>query len=54
MRTALSLLLVAFAQLGAVVKAHEQSTLVPPPNLVSRLIYITHVNVIDTETGKEV
>lgn len=32
----------------------ERPTPVPPPNVASRLVYITHVNVIDTETGKEV
>jgi hypothetical protein len=53
MRAALSILLVAFAQLWAVAMAQEQPATVILPSSVGSTIYITHVTVIDTETGKE-
>jgi amidohydrolase family protein len=52
MRAQLSILLVAFAQLWAVATAQEQQ-LPSSRRAVGSTIYITHVTVIDTETGKE-
>jgi imidazolonepropionase-like amidohydrolase len=52
-RAALSLLLVAFGQLSAVAVAQERPTPATLPNRAGSAIYITHVTVIDTETGKE-
>jgi Amidohydrolase family len=53
-RAALSLLLVAFGQLSAVAMAQERPTPATLPNRAGSAIYITHVTVIDTETGKEI
>jgi hypothetical protein len=51
MRAKLCLSLVAFAQLFAVSLTQEKPAAVIPP---SSATYITHVAVIDTETGKEI
>jgi len=53
MRAALSLVLLGFGQLCAVAMAQEQPAAVISPSSADRPIYITHVTVIDTETGKE-
>ncbi len=53
MRAALSILLIAFGQLCQVAAAQERPTPATPPNTAGRPIYITHVTVIDTETGRE-
>jgi len=53
MRTRLSLLLVVIGQLWTVAIAQKQPAAVTSPSSVTRAIYIIHVTVIDTETGKE-
>ncbi len=53
MRTRLSLLLVVIGQLCTVAIARKQPAVVTSPSSVTRAIYIIHVTVIDTETGKE-
>lgn len=53
MRAKLCLSLVAFGQLCAVATAQEQPAAVISPSGVGSATYITHVTVIDTETGKE-
>jgi hypothetical protein len=53
MRAKLFLSLVAFAQLSAVAMAQEQPSAVTSPSSAGSATYITHVTVIDTETGKE-
>jgi hypothetical protein len=53
MRAKLCLLLVAFGQVCAVAMAQVQPAAVTSPSSVGGAIYITHVTVIDTETGKE-
>lgn len=53
MRAKLCLLLVAFGQVCAVAMAQVQPAAVISPSSVGGAIYITHVTVIDTETGKE-
>jgi imidazolonepropionase-like amidohydrolase len=53
MRAKLFLSLFAFAQLWAVAMAQEQPSAVISPSSVGSATYITHVTVIDTETGKE-
>jgi hypothetical protein len=54
MRANLCLLLFAFAHLCAVAMAQEQPAAVIARSLVGSATYITHVTVIDTETGKEI
>jgi imidazolonepropionase-like amidohydrolase len=53
MRTEVSFLLIALGQLCAVVMAQEQPAAVISRSSTERPIYVTHVTVIDTETGKE-
>ncbi len=53
MRARLCLSLVGFSHLCAAAAAQERPNTVPPPNVASSQIYITHVTVIDTVTGKE-
>lgn len=53
MRATLCLSLVAFGQLCAVAMAQEQPVPVISPSSVGSATYITHVTVVDTETGKE-
>lgn len=54
MRAGLSfLLLFAFGLLCAAAAAQERSTAVSSSNTATSQTYITHVTVIDTETGKE-
>jgi hypothetical protein len=45
--------LLVFGQLCTLVMAQDRSTTSAPPNSTSRPIYITHVTVIDTKSGKE-
>jgi len=53
-KAALFLLVVAFGQLCAVATAQDHlSVATTPSNLDNSPIYITHVTVIDTETGRE-
>ena len=54
MRAKLCLSLFAFAQLCAVSMAQEQPAAVISQSIVGSATYITHVTVIDTETGKEI
>ena len=53
MRAMLCLSLVAFGQLCAVSMAQDQPVAVISPSRSGSATYITHVTVIDTETGKE-
>jgi hypothetical protein len=53
MRANVSLLPAAFGLLCAVVMAQEQPAVVSSPGSANNTIYITHVTVIDTETGRE-
>lgn len=53
MRAKLCLSLVAFAQLYAAAMAQEKPATVISPNRATSATYITHVTVIDMETGKE-
>jgi imidazolonepropionase-like amidohydrolase len=46
-------MLLAFGPLCSQARAQERPTPVSPLNVASSQIYITHVTVIDTETGKE-
>jgi imidazolonepropionase-like amidohydrolase len=50
---ALLFFLFVFGQLCALVMAQDRSTIFVAPNSTSRPIYITHVTVIDTKSGKE-
>jgi imidazolonepropionase-like amidohydrolase len=52
-RTKIVLMLLAFGPLCSQARAQERPTPVSPLNVASSQIYITHVTVIDTETGKE-
>ena len=54
MRTKLFLSLFAFAHLCAVAMAQEQPAAIILQSIVGSTTYITHVTVIDTETGKEI
>jgi imidazolonepropionase-like amidohydrolase len=54
MRTKLFLSLFAFAHLCAVAMAQQQPAVVNSQGIVGSATYITHVTVIDPETGKEV
>ena len=54
MRARLCLSLFAFAHLCAVAIAQEQPSAVISPSSVGGATYITHVAVVDTETGKEI
>jgi imidazolonepropionase-like amidohydrolase len=54
MRARLCLSLFAFAHLCAVAIAQEQPSAVISPSSVGGAMYITHVTVVDTETGKEI
>ena len=53
MRATIVLMLLAFGPLCSQARAQERPTPVSPLNVASSQIYITHVTVIDTETGKE-
>ena len=53
MRAKLYLSLFAFTHLYAVAMAQEQPTAFISPSSVGSATYITHVTVVDTETGKE-
>jgi hypothetical protein len=50
---ALLFFLLAFGQLCALVMALDRSSTSAAPNSTSRPVYITHVTVIDTKSGKE-
>ena len=54
MRAKLFLSLFAFAHLCAVAMAQQQPAVVIPQRIVRSATYITHVTVIDTETGKQI
>ena len=54
MRTTLFPWFFAFAHLGALAMAQEQPAAVSSQSIVGSATYITHVTVIDTETGKEI
>ena len=54
MRTKLFLSLFAFAHLCAVAMAQEQPAALISQSIAGSATYITHVTVIDTETGKEI
>jgi hypothetical protein len=54
MRAKLCLPLFAFAHLCAVAVAQEQTAAVISQSIVGSATYITHVTVIDTETGREI
>jgi imidazolonepropionase-like amidohydrolase len=54
MRAKLCLSLFAFAHLCAVAMAQERTAALISPSIAGSATYITHVTVIDTETGKEI
>ena len=54
MRAKLCLSLVAFGHLCAVAMAREHPATVISPSSIGSVTYITHVTVIDTETGKKI
>jgi imidazolonepropionase-like amidohydrolase len=54
MRAKLCLSLFAFAHLCAVAMAQERTATLISPSIAESATYITHVTVIDTETGKEI
>jgi len=53
MRAYLAVLTVTFAHVCAVAMAQEKPAAVISPDSIDSAVYITHVTVIDTETGKE-
>lgn len=53
MRTKLLLMLLAFGPVCSLAIAQNRSTAATPLNAATKAIYITHVTVIETETGKK-
>jgi hypothetical protein len=53
MRAKIALMLLALGPLCSLGRAQERPTPISPLNVASSHIYITHVTVVDTETGKE-